>query len=524
MAHHLASDAGAARPADRRALGLGLGLLATLLIAGLASQLYFISLAPELGMAHLRDDQMISLRVARMLWLHGVPYFNPGEAVAANTSLFWMYPLSLIFAVEPDPERAVLLVYLISSLAWAALAVWVAAQQPGLAAQAAIVLLIAFSTPALFYAGTGWEHVPQTVLITLGFLRLLKGPSLAGWLWCFWLAALSFLVRPDSAPTIAAIFVAGAAQLQGPERRRFVLLCLPALAFPAAYLAAMQHWYGDLVPNTWHLKDAAGGGRLLGGLGYLLDPRQSGPAPALWALAMLSWRRLDAPSRVVLAAFALHAAYVAWVGGDVLGNGRFLLPYLPVLALIAVRLAARAGRPGVALVGAAAVAALSITTLGSEKVQISRASHISQMRLAHLIARAIPPDAGPVALHFLGVGYHLPEFTIVDFLGKADPVVARSAPKPGAIGHNKWNYDHSFARDPVAVPIPHAYVEQVAANPEEDYASDRASFWHAAVAKAHATGRYDYLAPGELCIDGTFGLFVRSREAPAVRAAACAAD
>lgn len=521
MSHHLLSKAATVEGPDRRPAGIALALLATLLLSAVASQFYFISVVPELGMVHLRDDQMISMRVARMLWLHGVPYYNPDEAVAANTSLFWMYPLSLVFRVEPDPERAVIVVYLVSTFAWVSLAIWVAARQSGLAAQAATVLLIAFSTPALFYGGSGWEHVPQTALVTAGFLRLLKGLSLRAWLWCFYLVAVSFLVRPDSAPTIAAVFLAAVVLLPRAERGRFVLLCLPALAFPAAYLGAMLFWYGDVVPNTYYLKDAAQGARLRDGLAYLLDPRQAGIAPALWVFAMLFWRRLEAPVRVVLVAFALHAAYVAWVGGDVLLHGRFLLPYLPVLSLIAIGICAERGRAGLALAVSAAVAALSVTALWSEKVTISRASHVSQMRLAHLIEQAIPPSAGPVALHFLGIGYHLQDFRIVDFLGKADPVIARSRPKAGAIGHDKWDYDHSFAQNPVAVPIPHAYVVQVQANPDADYTSDEANFWHAAVAKAIATGRYSYLGPDDLCMAGNFGLFVRSAEAGAVRQTAC---
>jgi len=177
-------------------------LIAWIGLTVVAGQFFFITVEPDLGWAHLNEDQMISMRVARMLLETGEPYFNRGDPVAANTSLLWMYPLALAHWLAPTPNAAVWEVYWASTAAVAGLAVWTAAHLRGPAAQAAALVLILFSSSALFYGGSGWEHVPQAILVTLGFLEILKGATRERWLRAFYLISLSFLARPDSAPTM----------------------------------------------------------------------------------------------------------------------------------------------------------------------------------------------------------------------------------------------------------------------------------------------------------------------------------
>lgn len=196
-------------------------VIAWVVLTVVATQLYFITVAPGLGWAHLNEDQMISMRVARMLLETGEPYFNRGDPVAANTSLFWKYPLALAHWLAPTPNAAVWGVYWASTAAFTGLAVWTAAHLRGLAAQAAALVLILFSSSALLYGGSEWEHVLRAILVTPGFLEILKGATRERWLLGFYLISLSFLSRPDSAPTIIVAFLAALGTFKVIETNRF---------------------------------------------------------------------------------------------------------------------------------------------------------------------------------------------------------------------------------------------------------------------------------------------------------------
>jgi len=83
----------------------------------------------------------------------------------------------------------------------------------------------------------------------------------------------------------------------------------------------------------------------------------------------------------------------------------------------------------------------------------------SQIMLAEIINKKFEPSDGSVGLHYLGIGYHLPNFHVVDFLGKAEPFIAHTDPKGWMIGHNKWDYRYAFEKyDLAVIPMPHRLV------------------------------------------------------------------
>ncbi|MEM7669992.1 MAG: hypothetical protein AAF317_12765, partial [Pseudomonadota bacterium] len=207
---------------------LGLGLL-----------LFRLSHLPEIGYYHLNDDQMITMRVAFMIATEGVPYYNPGEEVAANTSLFWPYILALLFVAGLDIESAVAVLFGLSTAAYCALCVFVAWQVRGWATRSGVLVFLVLGGSAFNYAGSGWEHVPQTIFATIGLVALIRGTSTRNWLIAFYAVAAAFLMRPDVAIVIAYLFLAAIVVLGSRDRLRFIGFSLPALVFPAAYVAGM---------------------------------------------------------------------------------------------------------------------------------------------------------------------------------------------------------------------------------------------------------------------------------------------
>lgn len=67
---------------------------------------------------HTADDHMITRRVAYNFYRYGVPYYNAGEAVSANTSLFWPLAWSVIYGFLPL-EPAVPAVICLGAGLWA---------------------------------------------------------------------------------------------------------------------------------------------------------------------------------------------------------------------------------------------------------------------------------------------------------------------------------------------------------------------------------------------------------------------
>lgn len=451
------------------------------------------------------------MRTARNLWEAGVPYYNVDDPVAANTSLFWMYPLAWVHAIFSNPAQAVGVVFVLSTAAFAGMAVLVGMYSKSLTGKAAVVLFVALTAPALFYGGTGWEHVPQAILTTAGFLFILDHQKLPNWLLCFYTVSLSFLLRPDSASIVVSIYLLAILSLGGAGRLMFFTWSLPAVIIPILYSIQMQYWYGDFFPNTYYLKMNPHLWQSISqGAAYVVNPISSGPVPIIGAALGLLWRSLSRGERIILISLAVHTLYIIYIGGDYFGHGRFYLVFFPIITLILVRQLERFQRVQVALGLSLGMVLLSLLEVQSSTVQRSHVAIRSQIKLAEVIEQRLHPDDGPIGLHFLGIGYHLRRFHIVDFLGKADREVAQLRPKNVVIGHNKWDSHFSLEiRRPIAIMIPDDLYQATIQAPGINYESGPfADFWKGLIATALATGRFHYRSAEQLCVDGTFGLLL----------------
>lgn len=485
---------------------------ACLSLAAAAMALYAYRLIEADGGYHTLDDPMITLRVARVMAEHGVPYFNPTEPVAANTSLFWPILLAPVYLVIEDPQAAIFGIFLGSSALWIGMSIWTAAQLQGLATRIAVLVALAFGPWAVRYGGSTWEHVPQAALVTVGLALYWRGPDcLRTSLIAFWLLALSFVMRPDSAVLIGGFWLIAFLRLPGAERGRFVLLTLPAVVIPAAYLAGMWAAYGSFVPNTYYLKLDDGVQGVANGIAYVLSPYRSGPVPGMIVALIFASPWLAGRERIILGLACLHLAYVVRVGGDVFPFGRFFLVLMPVLSLILANVLSRL-TVVVPLALAAAAAIWPLANPGYLRDSDIYAERITGLvGIAQILNTAIKPGEGSIGLHHLGIGYHMPEHHIVDFLGKADPVIAKMPPKQGRIGHNKWDYDYSLsAYDVVAAPIP-AVSHETVVNDESLVLDPEVSDWKLLAQAAVETGRYSYVGPERFCFPSPFGFYIDPR-------------
>lgn len=409
------------------------------------------------------DDAYIAYRYAAN-WLagHGL-VFNPGEYVEGFTSPLWVALVALGMALGVE---ATLVGHVLGLLSGAAacvcatlyaravaprLAPWVAGLAPG---------LLLLSAPFVRWTTAGLE----TTLFAAGLtasLALAAGGRVAGLT-----AALvvTTLARPEGALAAALLF--GAGLVSGDARRRMLAGALVYGGLVLAGTLLRLAYYGALLPNTFHAK--VGGVPLVWGWlylrGFLADGSLLLLPPAVYAV----WRRPAArPGALVLLAFAL---WVVGVGGDLLGEWRFLVPLLPALSALAVTGAGLAWARGRVAGGAALLCCLAAAILfllgptpldgeGSKRARVldharrgDRLFERAGARRAEIL-RARGAEDALVATGAIGsFGFHS-DAAVLDILGLTDPVIARTPLGPADDGrrfpgHQRSNAAYVMSREP----------------------------------------------------------------------------
>lgn len=203
-----------------------------------------------------------------------------------------------------------------------------------LTAPALLVLAPGFT----LYSVSGLETSPFTLLVTCGLYALSRAGSVR---WCAVAGALlgtAALTRPDGALILALGLFACA--LCGKRRTRgagaYILVGFGMLTMATLW----RFWYyGSLVPNTFFAK--AGGFEVMQRWGwpYLTEAIYSYWFQLAFLLvlgAALLNREFLRRNFVTLALFPAWCAYVVYVGGDYMPAGRFFVPILPALYVLAV--------------------------------------------------------------------------------------------------------------------------------------------------------------------------------------------
>ncbi len=277
------------------------------------------------------DDAFITFRYARNFAAGDGMVFNPGTAVEGITNLGW----ALVLA--PFAGGDLLLVSQVGGLlagvaTVVVLAAWARREGLGLAATVACLAGLVLAPWPAFWLVQGLETPIVMLLCTLAWSRHrveadgARGPLLSG-------AALGLgpWFRPDAA--LLAILV-GAWHLwtRGIPRGRAASSAGIVAASAAALVGLKLAWYGEVLPNTFHVKvDHFPPDR---GLDYL---RSFLTVPSPWVATMLlaacAWgvsralRRDDRALPGILFCAYLVAAVLE--NGDFFANFRLLVPVWP---------------------------------------------------------------------------------------------------------------------------------------------------------------------------------------------------
>lgn len=442
------------------------------------------------------DDPWITYRYAENLLAgHGLA-FNPGEPLEGYSNLLWVLLTLPALAANVEPLGWSRLLSLLCAMAILGLLVFgwrhpADSETPSRSGTAA--LFLASMAPLAVWVMGGLETILQSLLIltaALATARLLVDGSGRAAALAAGSLMLLILTRPEGFGFLPLLAL-------GLMRSRSVRPAAAALGAVSAFLALYTFWrfqtFGTIVANTASAK--VGGGiaaSSLSGLGYLF---RGLAGPTLVVALLAAWtvvsriRGLLHPAEwteehclvVSLAAAAIaQLAFAVVVGGDWMPAGRFIVPALAplcLLAAIAIRrwhLFVRLVIIGFMLVGGVLharsdfelrllrwMAKVSGPRLVSPLEEVGR-----QLRL-----RSEPTDwvAGGEA----GIIPYTSKLPFIDTLGLVD---AHIASLPGRL-HEKFDVDYVLAREPRWIIV--TLVEEEGGERAE-WAVDRAFLGHPA--------------------------------------------
>lgn len=340
---------------------------------------YVVAAIGAWAVRFVQDDAFISFRYAKNLAEGRGLVFNPGERVEGYTNFLWTVLMAIpewLGWSTPLFSQLLGMVVFMGALAVS----WRLARKvlgDDTLALLAVVVLITNMT-FLSYATGGLETMLQTLLVISVVTLLLPVdatsglPSVGRYVGAGVLAGLAVLTRIDSVVLLATVMVVHLVQVlrQVPasERSRagvraVAAIGLPTLAVVLPWLVWKLDYYGHLLPNTFEAKS---GGSPLGQLLFIAVYFAAFFVGYFLFLLIGRWRRYRSAffslpgARQVFWVVPIWLAYIAFAGADFM-EFRFMVPILPVLALLGAVLIDHFRRTGLQV---ALIAALAFASLG----------------------------------------------------------------------------------------------------------------------------------------------------------------
>ena len=292
----------------------------------------------------VNDDAFISFRYADNLVRYGELVFNPGERVEGYTNFLWTVLMAGVIALGGDPvpwSKWLGIAFAIGTVL--VVARFSARYQQERSSWDVVGPLLLAGAPAYACWATGGLETAQfTFFATLGWTSyLLERAEGRRWpLSGVWFA-VSALARPEGMLLFGLTGLHRLLELVGtrklPGRQDWVWGVGFALVF-APYFAWRWAYFGWPFPNTYYVKTGAGS-FWRPGLRYwwswVADHH-------LWVVPALAVARPvlgEGRERRMFTLLGLYlvvmSVYVIKVGGDFMGLHRFLVPLMPMLAVLA---------------------------------------------------------------------------------------------------------------------------------------------------------------------------------------------
>jgi hypothetical protein len=430
------------------------------------------------------DDSFISLRyAARLLDGDGLTWTD-GEVVEGYSNLLWVLLTAGLGALGVELVAAARLLGALCTVAalWALAAALRPRDLRGALTAAVAPLLVAATQPVMIWSLAGLEGPLMLALLAWGFGGLLRrhvegdarGSQRSRELMRAGLPfALACWTRPDGPLWALAAGVGLAAHALGRGPRAAVARAfwfgLPAMVAVAAQLAFRVSYYGDVVPNTAHVKAELDASSLGPGAAFVRDALAAMPAlsaaAALGLVGALLARRTRGFACTLLLPALCWLTYLCVIGGDHFPGLRLMHGALAPLALLATL--------GLLAVPAAPLRAAAAVTVGVLGALIDLSTARGDPRsaaargetwewhgrvLGEALGRAFGARQPRVAVDAAGALPYYSQLPALDMLGLCDRKIATTpfagwlattspgTPKPP--GHLRGNGDYVMQQRP----------------------------------------------------------------------------
>ncbi len=412
------------------------------------------------------DDAYISLRyVHNFLDGQGLVW-NPGERVEGYSNFLWVLLVSLLGRAGIDLVFATELLGTLCLLgcgfsAFHICRIW---YPKNLYVSAVAVLIVLSSLPMVIWSIGGLEPVLFALLLLLALWQANRIPGkgtraaiLAGTLF-----ALLSMTRPDG----PLYFVCAVIWLVFQSRKSLPAFLLTFLVGFGAFLLWRYSYYGDWLPNPAYVKGAVTLSNLLRGLTYLRDYAISLPylLPLTAAsLILLRVRQAWAPRHsLFLTVIVGHLAYITIVGGDHMPAFRFMVPIIPLCAIVIGEAVwnltvtadgIRRFAPSLVL-----LALFTLQILFPPEIVARAKKEDGAALLGRIVGEYISanfPKGSLIALNTAGsTPYYAPDHRFIDMLGLNDRTIAKRKNPPRVArwqdvpGHEKGDGKYVMERRP----------------------------------------------------------------------------
>jgi hypothetical protein len=420
---------------------------------------------------YLADDAMISMRYARNLAQGYGLVWNPGEVVEGYTNFLWVLIMSVVhwFGI---PSRATsfyiillnIVFQLILLIYFYKLTAITTSNRLTAFLLAALFLIVDISS--MVWSTAGFEMTLIAVLVTISTYKAITDTS-AGKLTflLFFLIGIIALVRADGI-VLTSLFLGIIFVFTGITKRNIFGAILATAPF-LLHLIFRYVYYGAFVPNTATLKLFTLQERLTFGLEYLLTFLNWYWPLFIFILIQLvrDVSKKEYLRTLIFAGMLAFMAYVVFIGGDGIGNNRFLLPIIPLtLVLAATSMTDILPNPRYLLIMAVGIVFLGrfsifqVDFLNSHDHFIRYTAYLPKWNQnldgvkigVHLSNIKEPNDT--LAVFPAGQTPYFSELYTFDMLGKSDRHIASLSEATGnRPGHNKFDSNYIMSNKPTFV-------------------------------------------------------------------------
>ena len=322
--------------------------------------------------------------------------------------------------------------------------------------------LLAASGDLAFYASNGMDGPIFAAMIagTLALCAAHEPRELLGSVRFPLVLAILTLTRPEGAWISAVLLI-----LLGFEARSLTAVARCAAIYVVALFPVVlvkRLYYGFWLPNTYYVKADAGLDNLAHGAEYLAEALRS-YAPVVGVAALVAalrlWRRDSSRLAVLVptaAVFGLWVVYVLVQGGDGLIGARMLVPVLPLLYVLTVKLAERVPFRVASAAALVLCALLVWGYTGAERIRVQAKRWRQQAQVREYVGLELRerfPAGTLIATDAAGIIPYQSRLPTIDLLGLNDEHIAHHGRRDRElrVGHQAGDGAYVLSREPKVI-------------------------------------------------------------------------